>query len=62
MAGLKANMGRIRRSATSEAQYRLAAAQFEERPAPPGTLLTWTSRGDTGHLDLTHDRLVLNPA
>ena len=62
LAGLKANMGRIRCSATSEAQYRLTAAQFEERPVPPGTLLTWACRGDTGHLDLEHDRLVLRPA
>ena len=62
LAGLKANMDRIRRSTTSEAQYRLAAAQFEGHPVPPGTLLTWACQGDTGHLDLVHDRLVLNPA
>ena len=62
LAGLKANMGRIRHSTTSETQYRLAAAQFEEHPVPPGTLLTWACRGDAGHLDLVHDRLVLNPA
>ena len=47
---------------TSEAQYRLAASQFEEHPVPPGTLLTRACQGNTGHLDLVHDRLVLNPA
>jgi len=62
LADLKANMGRIRRSTTSEMEYRLAASQFEEHPVPPGTLLTWACRGDAGHLDLVHDRLVLNPA
>ena len=62
LAGLKANMARIRRSTTSEEQYRLAEAQFEKRPEPPGVLLTWACRSDTGHLDLVHDRLVLNPA
>lgn len=61
LAGLKANMGRIRRSATSETQYRLAVAQFEEHPVPPGILLTWACRGDAGYLDLAHDPLVLNP-
>jgi len=62
LAGFKANMDRIRRSTTSEAQYRLAASQFEEHPVPPGTLLTWACRSDTDHLDLEYDRLVLRPA
>jgi len=62
LAGLKANMARIEASTTSEAQYRLAVSQFEKRPEPPGILLTWVCRGNTDHLDLVHDRLVLNPA
>ena len=62
LAGLKANMARIRRSTTNEAQYRLAVSQFGKRPEPPGTLLTWVCRGNTDHLDLMHDRLVLRPA
>lgn len=62
LAGLRANRDRIKGSVTSEAQYRLAAAQFEKRPEPPGTLLAWVCRGGTDHLDLEHDRLVLRPA
>lgn len=62
LAGLRANMDRIRGSVTSEAQYRLSAAQFEKRPEPPGTLLAWVCQRDTDHLDLEHDRLVLRPA
>jgi hypothetical protein len=62
LAGLKANMGRIRRSTTSEAHYRLATKQFEVSPEPPGTLLTWVCQGNTDHLDLVEDRLVLSPA
>lgn len=62
LAGLRANMARIEHSTTSEAQYRRAVSQFEQRPEPPGTLLAWVCRGNTDHLDLAHDRLVLNPA
>ncbi len=62
LAGLKANMARIRHSKTNEAQYRLAVSQFGKRPEPPGTLLTWVCGGNTDHLDLVHDRLVLRPA
>jgi len=62
LAGLKANMARIKASTTSEAQYHLAVSQFEKRPEPPGTLLTWVCRGNTDHLDLVHDRLLLSPA
>jgi len=62
LANLRANMNRIEHSTTSEAQYRQATAQIERHPEPPGTLLTWMCRGNAGHLDLEHDRLVLRPA
>lgn len=62
LAGLRANMDRIRASTTSEAQYGRAVAQFEVCPEPPGVLLAWVCRGDADHLDLERDRLVLRPA
>jgi hypothetical protein len=62
LAGLKANMHRIRGSATTEVQYCQAVAQFSRRPEPPGTLLSWVCRGKPGYLDLEQDRLVLRPA
>ena len=62
LVNLRANMDRIERSTTSEAQYQQATAQVGRRPEPPGTLLTWVCRGDAGYLDLEHDRLVLRPA
>ncbi len=37
--------------------YHMAVLQFERRPEPPGMLLTSVARTD--HLDLEHDRLVL---
>ena len=62
LANLRANMDRIERSTTSEAQYWKATAQIGRCPEPPGTLLTWVCRGNPGHLDLEHERLVLRPA
>jgi hypothetical protein len=62
LAGLKANMHRIRGSATTDAQYHQAVAQFRKRPEPPGTLLSWVCRGQPEYLDLEQDRLVLRPA
>jgi hypothetical protein len=62
LAGLKANMARIERSTTTEAQYRTATAQFASNPQPPGPLLTWVCRDNAGVLDLPEDRLVLRPA
>lgn len=62
LAGLRSNMARIERSTTSEAQYCRAVSQFALSPEPPGTLLAWVCRGDTGQLDLARDRLVLRPA
>lgn len=62
LANLRANMDRIERSTTSEAQYQQATAQVGRRPEPPGTLLTWVCRSNADYLDLEHDRLVLRPA
>jgi hypothetical protein len=58
----KTNMHRIRGSATTDAQYRQAVAQFRKRPEPPGTLLSWVCRGQPKYLDLEQDRLLLRPA
>jgi len=62
LAGLKANMHRIRGSATTDAHYRQTVAQFRKRPEPPGTLLSWVCRDQPKYLDLEQDRLVLRPA
>jgi hypothetical protein len=62
LAALKANLARIRHSRTTDAQYRKAVSSFERNPDPPGTLLNWVCGDDAGYLDLTADRLDLNPA
>ena len=59
---LKANMARIQGSTTTDAQYRQAVSRFAKRPEPPGTMLTWVCRDNTGYLDLAADPLTLTPA
>jgi len=62
LAGLKTNFPRIRRSATTDAQYRRAVASFGKNPDPPGTMLHWACRDHPDYLDLTADRFELTPA
>ncbi len=62
VAGLKSNLPRIQQSRTTESQYRRAVALFERRPDPAGALLPWVCRDKEAYLDLTTDRLALNPA
>jgi hypothetical protein len=59
---LKANMARIQGSTTTDAQYHRAVSQFARRPEPPGTMLNWVCRDNTGYLDLAKDPLMLTPA
>ena len=61
IAGLSSTLPRIRRSTTTEAQYQRAVAAFEKHPQPPGILLQWVGRNNSDALDLTTDRLDLNP-
>jgi hypothetical protein len=61
LTGIKAHRLRIRQSTTTEAKYRQALAAFGRNPKPEGTLLHWVCRDDIAYLDLTHDRLDLNP-
>jgi hypothetical protein len=62
LAGLKANLPRMLRSTTTDAQYRQAVSAFQKTPDPPGVLLDWVCRDRIEHLDLSSDRLDLNPA
>jgi hypothetical protein len=61
LVGLKTNLPRIQRSTTTDMQYRKAVSQFERNPDPAGTLLHWVCRDKVEYLDLTTDRLDLNP-
>ena len=59
---VKANLPRLQASTTTETQYDLACLSFAENPRPPGSLLHWVCRDKTQYLDLSTDRLELNPA
>jgi hypothetical protein len=61
LTGLIANLQRIRASTTTEGQYNHALAQFHRHPSPPGHVLEWVCRDNLDYLDLTEDRLELNP-
>jgi hypothetical protein len=62
LSQVKANLSRIRQSTTTESQYELALCSFEENPEPEGVLLHWVCRDNIDYLDLSEDRLDLNPA
>lgn len=61
LAGMKDNLNRILDSRTTEEQYERFLTKFEKSPTVPGELVTWVCRDDEGYLDLTDDRLDLNP-
>lgn len=60
--GLETNLPRIQRSTTTDAQYRQALASFDRNPQPAGALLNWVCRDNAKYLDLSENRLELNPA
>ena len=62
LGNLTADWPRIQRSSTTDRQYREAISHFAENPYPPGVLLDWVCGDDINYLDLTLDRLDLNPA
>jgi hypothetical protein len=62
LAGLRTTLPRMLRSTTSDGQYEQAVSAFRKKPDPPGVLLDWVCRDNAGFLDLTSDRLDLNPA
>jgi hypothetical protein len=61
LTGLIANMARIQGSTTTEHQYQQALAQFRRHPSPPGQVLEWVCHDNPDYLDLTQDRLEMNP-
>jgi hypothetical protein len=61
LTGLLANMARIQGSTTTELHYQHALAQLRRHPSPPGHVMEWVCRDNPGYLDLTQDRLEMNP-
>jgi hypothetical protein len=61
LAGLIANMQRIRESTTTECQYQRTLVQFRRHPSPPGHMLEWGCCDNLDYLDLIQDRLEMNP-
>jgi hypothetical protein len=61
LAGLSTNLRQIQGSTTTDAQYQRALAQFRRRPDPPGQVLNWVCRDNLSYLDLTKNRLEMDP-
>jgi hypothetical protein len=61
LSGLIANLARIQGSTTTELQYQKALTQFRRHPSPPGHVLEWVCCDNPDYLDLTQDRLDMNP-
>jgi hypothetical protein len=62
LIGLEDNIQRIRRSATTDAQYEAVLAQFRRRLHPPGPMLKWVCRDNSACLNPSLDPLELSPA
>jgi hypothetical protein len=62
LTGIKSHHARIRQSTTTEAEYHQALASFARHPEPEGPLLHWVCHDTIAYLDLSDDRLDLNPA
>lgn len=56
------NQSRLRDSKTTDKQYQKAVRDFSQAPVPEGLLLTWVCQDEMGYLDLSKDRMTLNPA
>jgi hypothetical protein len=61
LGGLRTNMERFGNVTCTPAQYETVRAAFGKNPQPPGHLLEWVCRDNPDYLDLTRNRLKLNP-
>jgi hypothetical protein len=61
LAGLSTNLRQIQGSTTTDGQYQRALARFRRRPDPPGQVLNWVCRDNLSYLDLTQNRLEMDP-
>jgi len=61
LAGLTTNLPRIKKSTTTEKQYRQAVSLYERQLEPREALLHWVCRDTIECMDLTKDRLYMTP-
>ena len=62
LAGLRTNQERFGDGQCSPAQYEQVVQRFVQAPTPPGQVMTWVCRDNGSYLNLTTQRLDLNPA
>ena len=61
LAGLKTNFPQIKEAQTTDTQYQKALSTFSKNPEPSAEPMNWVCRDDIDYLDLTSNRLDLNP-
>lgn len=61
LANLTANWVAIEQTMPTTSQYLEAVTHFARTPDPPGTLLHWVCHEQLDYLDLSKDRMHLNP-
>lgn len=59
---LRINQSRLENSQTTDKQYQKAVKNFSQAPNPEGVMLNWVCRDKLGYLDLSKERMTLNPA
>lgn len=61
LAGLKTNKERFKEAGCTPERYEKAFSSFSKNPDPPGQVMEWVCRDNPDYLDLTENRLELNP-
>jgi len=61
LAGLKTNQERFKEANCPPERYEKALNRFSKNPDPPGQVMEWVCRDNPDYLDLTENRLELNP-
>lgn len=59
---LRINQSRLKNSQTTNKQFCKAVVNFSKAPNPEGMMLNWVCQDNLEYLDLSKDRMTLNPA
>lgn len=61
LVNLKTNQEKFKDQSCTPEQYQRAVQSFSEKPDPPGIVMEWVCQTQWAYLDLTQNRLTLNP-
>jgi hypothetical protein len=61
LVGLRTNLEHFGRVSCLPAQYEKVCRAFAKNPQPPGQMMAWVCRDNPDYLDLTKNRMEVNP-